>query len=88
MPLASVNKDGDRMRVIDKQINKTFYDYEPGECFVDEYGNYYMKIRDVVKLPDGSRSVVYKAINLQNGLTDDYEDNVCLRPVNAEVVIE
>ena len=76
------------MKVNDKQINKTFYDYEPGECFVDEYGNYYMKIRDKVILPDKTFIIAYKAINLENGLTDDFDDGICLRPVNAEVVIE
>lgn len=76
------------MKVEDTMINKKFNDYNEGECFVDEYGSYYMKIRDVNKNPDASVLVEYKAVNLENGCTYDFENAQCFRPINAKVVIE
>ena len=88
MPLASVLEDGDRMKVEDKLINKKFNDYNEGECFVDEYGSYFMKIRDTYRRPDVPVLIEYKAVNLENGCTFDFENAQCFRPVNAKVVVE
>lgn len=76
------------MKVEDKMINKRFKDYKEGECFVDEYGIYYMKIRDCYENPGIPVLIEYKAVNLENGCTTDFENAQCFRPVNAKVVIE
>jgi hypothetical protein len=76
------------MKIEDKLINKRFYDYNEGECFVDEYGSYYMKVRVCDKGPEAPVLVSYKAVNLENGYIDEFENAQCFRPVNAKVVIE
>lgn len=76
------------MKVEDTLINKRFYDFDEGDCFVDEYGIYYIKIRDHDTMLDGSKGVVYKAVNLENGCVCEFDNEQCYRPVNAKVVIE
>lgn len=88
MSLASVIKDGDRMKIEDKLISKRFYDYIEGECFVDEYGSYYMKVRECDTREEAPVLVLYKAVNLESGYIIEFENDQCFRPVNAKVVIE
>lgn len=76
------------MKVEDTQINKAFYEYDIGECFVTEYDSYYMKIKDYVDNSDGLTVVVFKAVNLENGCVSEFKDDQRFRPVNTKVVIE
>lgn len=76
------------MKVVDKLISKKFYDYNEGECFVDEFGSYFMKVRVCDTRPEAPVLVSYKAVNLENGYITEFENDQCFRPVNAKVVIE
>lgn len=76
------------MKIEDKLISKRFYDYNEGECFVDEYGGYYMKVRECDTRPEAPVLVSYKAVDLTNGYIIEFENAQCFRPVDAKVVIE
>lgn len=76
------------MKVEDTLLSKKFYNYDEGECFVDEYNSYYMKIKDHYKMPDDSTVTEYKAVDLETGCVIEFENAQCFRSVNAKVVIE
>ena len=76
------------MKIEDKLINKRFYDFNEGECFIDEFGSYFMKVRVCDTRPEFPVLVSYKAVDLENGYIIEFENAQCFRPVNAKVVIE
>ena len=68
------------MEIIDKRNGKTemFGYLIPGDTFIDEDGDYTMKVEEIAGL---------NGVNLRDGQMYSYPDNVEVIPIKAQLVV-